>query len=188
MTVRAADGRADSRRSRAQRVAADLEARILSERHGRGSRLGLRTELIEACEVNPSVMSEALGIAGERGLIEVRLRPNGGVFVATRRHRSVWAAPTPGARVLRSARSSCSRPVATSKTCSPRCPATGKPWDIRYMQWAAEEMRAARRSATAPVPAASGAGGWGLVDGRAQVPTGDSLADRTMLMVPKTTS
>src|SRR5882757_9707145 len=79
METAAADS--GSRRSRAQQVAADLETRILDERHTTGTRLGLRTELITSYGVSPAVMNEALRILRERGLVEVRPGPNGGVFV-----------------------------------------------------------------------------------------------------------
>jgi DNA-binding FadR family transcriptional regulator len=68
--------------SRAERVAADLEAEILASRPPVGQRLGLRTELIDRFEVSPSIMNEALRLLRERGLITVKPGVNGGVFVA----------------------------------------------------------------------------------------------------------
>ncbi|HEY1973918.1 MAG TPA: FCD domain-containing protein [Pseudonocardia sp.] len=73
---------AETRGSRAQQVAASLEAEILASRAATGHRLGLRTELISRFGVSPSVMNEALGLLRERGLVEVRTGPGGGVFVA----------------------------------------------------------------------------------------------------------
>jgi DNA-binding FadR family transcriptional regulator len=70
------------RGSRAQRVAAELETEILAARAAPGTRLGLRTELITRFAVSPAVMNEALRILRERDLVDVRPGPNGGVFVA----------------------------------------------------------------------------------------------------------
>lgn len=150
MTVEEDDGRADSRRSRAQRVAADLEARILNERHGRGSRLGLRTELIEAYDVSPAVMSEALSILRERGLIAVRPGPNGGVFVTNPPPQvrlggiDVWhkglAVDPEQLFEARRYLDNLFAPVALQRA---------TPQDIRDMQWAAEDMRAAHNDAQA---------------------------------------
>jgi DNA-binding FadR family transcriptional regulator len=76
-------GGAPARRgSRAQQVAADLEREILSAHADPGTRLGLRTGLIDRFAVSPAVMNEALRILRERDLVEVRPGPNGGVFVA----------------------------------------------------------------------------------------------------------
>jgi DNA-binding FadR family transcriptional regulator len=68
--------------SRAQQVAAELEAQILTECAAPGDRLGLRTSLIERFAVSPAVMNEALSILRERDLVDVRPGPTGGVFVA----------------------------------------------------------------------------------------------------------
>src|SRR3954454_9372103 len=59
---------AEVRRSRAQEIAADLEARILNERLQSGSRVGLRTDLIAQYSASPAVMNEALRILQERNL------------------------------------------------------------------------------------------------------------------------
>src|SRR6202012_1456353 len=68
--------------SRAQQIAAELEAEILANRMPAGARLGLRTDLIDRFEASPPVMNEALRILRERDLVTVRPGPNGGVMVA----------------------------------------------------------------------------------------------------------
>jgi DNA-binding FadR family transcriptional regulator len=75
---------ADQRKlSRAQRIAAEIEAEILADRMPMGTRLGLRTDLIDRFEASPPVMNEALRILRERDLVTVRPGPNGGVMVAS---------------------------------------------------------------------------------------------------------
>jgi len=67
--------------SRAQQIAAQIEAEILSDRIPAGTRLGLRTDLISRFGVSPPVMNEALRILRERDLVTVKPGPNGGVIV-----------------------------------------------------------------------------------------------------------
>ncbi|MGQ0482014.1 MAG: FadR/GntR family transcriptional regulator [Pseudonocardia sp.] len=73
---------APPRTSRAQRVAAELETQILTERAPAGTRLGVRTDLIGRFGVSPAVLNEALRILRDRDLVDVRPGPNGGVIVA----------------------------------------------------------------------------------------------------------
>jgi DNA-binding FadR family transcriptional regulator len=137
-----------ARRSRAQQVAADIEAGILDARHPTGTRLGLRTELIDSYSVSPAVMNEALRILRERDLLEVRPGPNGGVFVANPPPQvrlggiDVWfqgLAVSP--EQLFEARrylDNLFAPVALQRAA---------PEDIRDMEWALESMRAGRNDA-----------------------------------------
>lgn len=141
---------AESKRSRAQAIAADLEARILTERLTTGARLGLRTELIAQYSASPAVMNEALGILRERDLIEVKPGPNGGVFVTNPPPQvrlggvDVWyqgLVVSPEAlfesrRHLDNVFASVALQRAT-------------PEDISDMEWAIEEMRAAQSDASA---------------------------------------
>lgn len=145
-----AEERQGVRRSRAQEVAAELEAAILNDRRPTGTRLGLRTDLIERYAVSSAVMNEALRILRERDLIEVRPGPNGGVFVAN---------PPPQVRLggidvwhqglavdpeqLFEARRHLDNLFATVAA------ARATPEDIRDMEWAVEEMRSARDDAHA---------------------------------------
>jgi DNA-binding FadR family transcriptional regulator len=139
-----------SRRSRAQQVAADLEARILDERHAGGTRLGLRTELITSYGVSPAVMNEALRILRERGLVEVRPGPNGGVFVDSPPPQvrlggiDVWHQGLVGdPEQLFEARrhlDTLFAPVALQRAA---------PDDIRAMEWAVDGMREAQNDAHA---------------------------------------
>ncbi|HZZ45839.1 MAG TPA: FCD domain-containing protein [Pseudonocardia sp.] len=142
--------RSGSRRSRAQQVAADLEARILAERYTTGTRLGLRTELISHYSVSPAVMNEALRILRERNLVEVRPGPNGGVFVANPPpqvrlggidvwHQGLMVDPDQLFEARRHL-DALFAPVALQR-CAPE--------DIRAMEWAVEDMRAARDDARA---------------------------------------
>ena len=139
-----------SRRSRAQRVAADLEARILDERHAAGTRLGLRTDLITTYGVSPAVMNEALRILRERGLVEVRPGPNGGVFVDSPPPQvrlggiDVWHQGLVGdPEQLFEARrhlDTLFAPVALQRAA---------PDDVRAMEWALDGMRGAQNDAHA---------------------------------------
>jgi DNA-binding FadR family transcriptional regulator len=139
-----------SRRSRAQQVAADLEARILDARHTTGTRLGLRTELITSYGVSPAVMNEALRILRERGLVEVRPGPNGGVFVDSPPPQvrlggiDVWHQGLVGdPEQLFEARrhlDTLFAPVALQRAA---------PDDIRAMEWAVDGMRGAQNDAHA---------------------------------------
>lgn len=139
-----------SRRSRAQQVAADLEARILDERHVSGTRLGLRTDLITSYGVSPAVMNEALRILRERGLVEVRPGPNGGVFVDSPPPQvrlggiDVWYQGLVGdPEQLFQARGHLDNLFA------PVACAHATPDDVRAMEWALDEMRGAANDAHA---------------------------------------
>lgn len=138
------------RRSRAQGVAADIEARILDERLPTGTRLGLRTELIDAFGVSPAVMNEALRILRERDLLEVRPGPTGGVFVANPPPQvrlggiDVWfqglAVDPEQLFEARRHLDGLFAPVALQRAA---------PEDIRDMEWAVEAMRGGRNDARA---------------------------------------
>jgi DNA-binding FadR family transcriptional regulator len=139
-----------SRRSRAQQVAGDLEARILDERHAAGTRLGLRTELITTYGVSPSVMNEALRILRERNLVEVRPGPNGGVFVDNPPPQvrlggiDVWHQGLVGdPEQLFEARRHLDNLFA------PVACARAVPEDVRAMEWALDDMRGAANDAHA---------------------------------------
>jgi DNA-binding FadR family transcriptional regulator len=71
------------RSSRAERVAADLEHEILSERLPVGSHLGRRSELMDRFGISPTVMNETLRILRDRDLVSVRSGPGGGITVAS---------------------------------------------------------------------------------------------------------
>jgi DNA-binding FadR family transcriptional regulator len=81
MVERDSAASAQPRGSRAQQIAAEIEAEILASRHPAGAKLGRRTDLIRRFGVSPAVMNEALGILRERNLVTVRPGPNGGVIV-----------------------------------------------------------------------------------------------------------
>jgi DNA-binding FadR family transcriptional regulator len=136
--------------SRAQQIAAEIEAEILSSRLPAGSRLGLRTELIDRFEVSPPVMNEALRILRERDLVTVRPGPNGGVIVASPPpqlrlggidvwHQGLTAEP----EKLFEARSQLD--MLLTMTAAQRA----TPADIRAMEWALDDMRAAGDDARA---------------------------------------
>jgi DNA-binding FadR family transcriptional regulator len=136
--------------SRAQQIAAEIEAEILSRRLPAGSRLGLRTELIDRFEVSPPVMNEALRILRERDLVTVRPGPNGGVIVASPPpqlrlggidvwHQGLTAEP----EKLFEARSQLD--MLLTMTAAQRA----TPADIRAMEWALDDMRAAGDDARA---------------------------------------
>jgi DNA-binding FadR family transcriptional regulator len=69
--------------SRAERVAADLEHEILSERLPVGAHLGRRSELMDRFGISPTVMNETLRILRDRDLVTVRSGPGGGITVAS---------------------------------------------------------------------------------------------------------
>jgi DNA-binding FadR family transcriptional regulator len=71
------------RSSRAERVAADLEHEILSERLPVGAHLGRRSEIMDRFGISPTVMNETLRILRDRELVNVRPGPGGGITVAT---------------------------------------------------------------------------------------------------------
>jgi DNA-binding FadR family transcriptional regulator len=76
--------------SRADEVADALEMEILRAGSPAGTRIGLRTDLINRFQVSPGVMNEALRLLRERGTIAVKPGPSGGVFTAD---------PPPGVRM-----------------------------------------------------------------------------------------
>jgi DNA-binding FadR family transcriptional regulator len=138
------------RGSRAQRIAAELEAEILASRHPAGTNLGRRTDLIARFAVSPSVMNEALRILRDRSLVTVRPGPNGGVIVDS---------PPPQVRLgaidvwhqglaidpeqLFDARTHLDALLTTVAV------QRATPDDIRAMEWALEDMRAAGPDARA---------------------------------------
>lgn len=138
------------RQSRAQEVASDLETRILDEGYTTGTRIGLRTDLITGYGVSPAVMNEALRILRERDLVVVRPGPNGGVFVANPPpqvrlggidvwHQGLVLDPDQlfeSRRFLDDLFASVALERAT-------------PEDVRAMEWALEDMRAAHNDARA---------------------------------------
>jgi DNA-binding FadR family transcriptional regulator len=71
------------RRSRAERVAADVEEEILSARLPVGAHLGRRAEFMERFGISPTIMNETLRILRDRGMVKVRPGTNGGIFVAS---------------------------------------------------------------------------------------------------------
>jgi DNA-binding FadR family transcriptional regulator len=136
--------------SRAQQIAAELEAEILANRMPAGARLGLRTDLIDRFEASPPVMNEALRILRERDLVIVRPGPNGGVMVASPPpqlrlggidvwHQGLTAQP----EKLFEARSQLD--LLLTMTAAQRA----TPEDIRTMEWALDDMRAAGHDAKA---------------------------------------
>jgi DNA-binding FadR family transcriptional regulator len=136
--------------SRAQQIAADIEAQILSDRIPAGARLGLRTDLIHRFGVSPPVMNEALRILRERDLVTVKPGPNGGVIVGNPPPQSrlggidVWhQGLTIEPEQLFDARSHLDTLLTTVAV------QRAAPEDIRAMQWALDEMRAARDDARA---------------------------------------
>jgi DNA-binding FadR family transcriptional regulator len=141
---------AEVRRSRAQEIAADLEARILNERLQSGSRVGLRTDLIAQYSASPAVMNEALRILRERNLVEVKPGPTGGVFVVN---------PPPqvrlgGVDVWFQGLSVSPESLFESRRYLDNIFASvalqrATPDDIRDMEWAVEEMRTAQNDAPA---------------------------------------
>jgi DNA-binding FadR family transcriptional regulator len=132
------------RSSRAQQVAAELEAQILTAHAAPGTRLGLRTELIARFGVSPAVMNEGLRILRQSGLVEVRPGPNGGVFVANPPPQvrlgsiDVWhLGLSVAAEDLFEARRHLDEmflPLAMQRA---------TPDDVRTMEWALDDMRAA---------------------------------------------
>jgi DNA-binding FadR family transcriptional regulator len=71
------------RTSRAERVAADLEHEILSERLPVGAHLGRRSEIMDRFGISPTVMNETLRILRDRDLVSVKSGPGGGITVAS---------------------------------------------------------------------------------------------------------
>jgi DNA-binding FadR family transcriptional regulator len=139
-----------AQRSRAQQIAAEIEGEILSDRLPSGTRLGLRTDLIARFEVSPPVMNEALHILRERDLVTVRPGPNGGVIVASPPPQlrlggiDVWhQGLTVEPEQLFEARSQLD--ILLTTVAAQRA----TPEDIRAMQWALDDMRAAGDDARA---------------------------------------
>jgi DNA-binding FadR family transcriptional regulator len=139
-----------ARGSRAQQIAAELEAEILASRHPAGTRLGLRTDLIDRFGVSPAVMNEALRILRERSLVTVRPGPNGGVIVDSPPPQvrlggiDVWhQGLTIDPEQLFDARSHLDTLLTTVAL------QRATPEDIRAMEWALDDMRAAGDDARA---------------------------------------
>lgn len=144
--------KADSRsqRSRAQQIAAEIETEILSARVPAGTRLGLRTDLITRFGASPPVINEALRILRERDLVTVKPGPNGGVIVDSPPPQlrlggiDVWhQGLTVEPEQLFEARSQLDNllTMVAARRATPE--------DIRAMEWALADMRAARRDARA---------------------------------------
>ena len=138
------------RLSRAQQIAAEIESEILADRLPAGTRLGLRTELIARYDVSPPVMNEALRILRERDLVTVRPGPNGGVIVASPPPQlrlggiDVWhQGLTVEPEQLFEARSQLDTLLTTVAA------QRATPEDIRAMEWALDDMRAAGDDARA---------------------------------------
>jgi DNA-binding FadR family transcriptional regulator len=136
--------------SRAQQIAAEIEAQILSERIPAGTRLGLRTDLISRFGVSPPVMNEALRILRERDLVTVKPGPHGGVIVDSPPPQvrlggiDVWhQGLTIDPEQLFDARSHLDTLLTTVAL------QRATPEDIRAMEWALDDMRGARDNARA---------------------------------------
>jgi DNA-binding FadR family transcriptional regulator len=130
--------------SRAQQVAADIENALLTERAPVGTSLGRRTDLMARHGVSPTVMNEALRILRDRELVIVRPGPGGGVFVASRPPQvrlgalDLWfSGSSTDPLDLFEARTHL-EDALTSVALDRAGPA-----DVRDMEWAVEEMRAA---------------------------------------------
>jgi DNA-binding FadR family transcriptional regulator len=138
------------RGSRAQQVAGEIEADILARQLPAGTKLGLRTELIARFAVSPAVMNEALRILRERSLVTVRPGPNGGVIVDSPPPQvrtggiDVWhqglAVDPEQLFDARTHLDSLLTTVALQRA---------TPEDIRAMEWALDDMRAAQEDARA---------------------------------------
>lgn len=74
---------ADSRVSRAEALARQLETEIMDEAIGPGDRLGTKGELRRRFGVALTSVNEAVRLLEMRGLVAVRPGPGGGVFVAS---------------------------------------------------------------------------------------------------------
>jgi DNA-binding FadR family transcriptional regulator len=146
----AVPGPAARRGSRAQQIAATIEAEILASGLTAGANIGRRTDLIGRFGVSPAVMNEALRILRERSLITVRPGPNGGVIVDSPPPQirlggiDVWhqgLAVDP--EQLFDARTHLDALLTT--VAAQRV----TPDDVRAMEWALEDMRAAGDDARA---------------------------------------
>jgi DNA-binding FadR family transcriptional regulator len=139
-----------ARASRAQRVAAEIEADILARKLTAGTKLGLRTELITQFGVSPAVMNEALRILRERSLVAVRPGPNGGVIVDSPPPQ----VRTGGIDVWHQGLSVDPEQLFDARTHLDSLLTTvalqrATPEDIRAMEWALDDMRAALEDARA---------------------------------------
>jgi DNA-binding FadR family transcriptional regulator len=130
--------------SRAQDVAEEIESELLARRTPVGASLGRRTDIMERFAVSPTVINEALRILRERGLVEVKPGPGGGVFVAAQPPQvrlgalDLWFTATSSDPLeLFEARAHL-EDLLTSVAVDRAGPA-----DVRAMEWAVEEMRAA---------------------------------------------
>jgi DNA-binding FadR family transcriptional regulator len=75
-------GLRDSRLSRAEALARELEDQISSGTLATGERLGTKEDLRQHFNVAVATVNEAIKLLDTRGLVEVRSGPGGGVFVA----------------------------------------------------------------------------------------------------------
>lgn len=73
----------DSRVSRAEAVARQLETEIMDEVAASGARLGTKEELRRRFGVALATVNEAVRLLEMRGMVEARPGPGGGVFVAS---------------------------------------------------------------------------------------------------------
>lgn len=69
--------------SRAQQVAGQIEDDLLARGVPVGTALGRRADIMREHGISPTVMNEVLRILRDRGLIDVRPGPRGGIFVAS---------------------------------------------------------------------------------------------------------
>ena len=69
--------------SRGEALALHIESMILDDDLPAGERLGTKEELRQRFRVAPATFSEAIRLLQNRGLVEVRFGPGGGVFVAS---------------------------------------------------------------------------------------------------------
>jgi DNA-binding FadR family transcriptional regulator len=76
------DSLVESRVSRAEAVARQLETEIIDELIGNDGRLGTKEELRRRFGVAVATINEAVRLLEMRGLVEARPGPGGGVFVA----------------------------------------------------------------------------------------------------------
>src|ERR1700761_5729821 len=141
---------APARGSRAQQIAAGIEAEILASRYTAGTNIGRRTDLIRRFGVSPPVMNEALRILRERNLVTVRPGPNGGVIVDSPPPQirlggiDVWhQGLTVDPEQLFDARTHLDDLLTTVAV------QRATPDDIRAMEWALDDMRAAGDDARA---------------------------------------
>jgi DNA-binding FadR family transcriptional regulator len=77
------DSLIDSRVSRAEAVARQLETEIMDEVVAPGARLGTKEELRQRFGVALATVNEAVRLLETRGLVDARPGPGGGVFVAS---------------------------------------------------------------------------------------------------------